>query len=319
MANSELNKRVYIRQIKEDFNLLQVTGDDESLDRWVIAPDINRPGLELSGYKGDTELKRVVVIGVKEMEYIKTLDYNTQKDRFDFLTDSFTPCIIITSNAEVPQCLKDVASQKNFPVFVFPFKTYSLTTQLTTYLSEKLAPVEQVHGVMMNIYGIGVLIMGESGIGKSELALDLIKRGHYLVADDVVEYSRFHYNIVCKAPDSLKRLLEIRGLGIVDVNLMFGAKSYLERCNLDFVIKLVSASEFQKNNNRLEPSEMTTTFFDIEKTRLEIPVTYGKNISPIIEAAVTNYILKNEGIDTNEEFKRNIKNMIIKKIGENNR
>lgn len=318
MANNELNKRVYIRQIKEDFNLFQVTGDDESLDRWVIAPDINRPGLELSGFKKDTELKRVVVIGVKEMEYIKTLDYDTQRDRFDFLTDSFTPCIIITSNAEVPQSLKDIANQKNFPVFVFPFKTYSLTTQLTTYLSEKLAPVEQVHGVMMNIYGIGVLIMGESGIGKSELALDLIKRGHYLVADDVVEYSRFHYSIVCKAPEPLKRLLEIRGLGVVDVNLMFGAKSYLERCNLDFVIKLVSASEFQKNNNRLEPAEMTTTFFDIEKTRLEIPVTYGKNISPIIEAAVTNYILKNEGIDTNEEFKRNIKNMIIKKIGEHN-
>lgn len=318
MANNELNKRVYIREIKEDFNLFQVTGDDESLDRWVIAPDINRPGLELSGFKKDTELKRVVVIGVKEMEYIKTLDYDTQRDRFDFLTDSFTPCIIITSNAEVPQSLKDIANQKNFPVFVFPFKTYSLTTQLTTYLSEKLAPVEQVHGVMMNIYGIGVLIMGESGIGKSELALDLIKRGHYLVADDVVEYSRFHYNIVCKAPEPLRRLLEIRGLGVVDVNLMFGAKSYLERCNLDFVIKLVSASEFQKNNNRLEPAEMTTTFFDIEKTRLEIPVTDGKNISPIIEAAVTNYILKNEGIDINEEFKRNIKNMIIKKIGEHN-
>ena len=318
MANNELNKRVYIREIKEDFNLFQVTGDDESLDRWVIAPDINRPGLELSGFKKDTELKRVVVIGVKEMEYIKTLDYDTQRDRFDFLTDSFTPCIIITSNAEVPQSLKDIANQKNFPVFVFPFKTYSLTTQLTTYLSEKLAPVEQVHGVMMNIYGIGVLIMGESGIGKSELALDLIKRGHYLVADDVVEYSRFHYNLVCKAPEPLRRLLEIRGLGVVEVNLMFGAKSYLERCNLDFVIKLVSASEFQKNNNRLEPAEMTTTFFDIEKTRLEIPVTDGKNISPIIEAAVTNYILKNEGIDTNEEFKRNIKNMIIKKIGEHN-
>lgn len=318
MANNELNKRVYIREIKEDFNLFQVTGDDESLDRWVIAPDINRPGLELSGFKKDTELKRVVVIGVKEMEYIKTLDYDTQRDRFDFLTDSFTPCIIITSNAEVPQSLKDIANQKNFPVFVFPFKTYSLTTQLTTYLSEKLAPVEQVHGVMMNIYGIGVLIMGESGIGKSELALDLIKRGHYLVADDVVEYSRFHYNIVCKAPEPLRRLLEIRGLGVVDVNLMFGAKSYLERCNLDFVIKLVSASEFQKNNNRLEPAEMTTTFFDIEKTRLEIPITDGKNISPIIEAAVTNYILKNEGIDTNEEFKRDIKNMIIKKIGEHN-
>ena len=318
MANNELNKRVYIREIKEDFNLFQVTGDDESLDRWVIAPDINRPGLELSGFKKDTELKRVVVIGVKEMEYIKTLDYDTQRDRFDFLTDSFTPCIIITSNAEVTQSLKDIANQKNFPVFVFPFKTYSLTTQLTTYLSEKLAPVEQVHGVMMNIYGIGVLIMGESGIGKSELALDLIKRGHYLVADDVVEYSRFHYNIVCKAPEPLRRLLEIRGLGVVDVNLMFGAKSYLERCNLDFVIKLVSASEFQKNNNRSEPAEMTTTFFDIEKTRLEIPVTDGKNISPLIEAAVTNYILKNEGIDTNEEFKRNIKNMIIKKIGEHN-
>ena len=171
---------------------------------------------------------------------------------------------------------------------------------------------------MMNIYGIGVLIIGKSGIGKSELALDLIKRGHYLVADDVVEYSRFHYDIVCNAPDCLKRMLEIRGLGVIDVNLMFGAQSYLEKCGLDFVIKLVSASEFQENNNRLEPAEKRMAFFDVEKTLLEIPVTYGKNMSPIVEAAVSNYILKNNGVDTNEEFKRNIKNMIIKKIGEHN-
>ena len=318
MGNNELSKRVYIREIKDVFNLTQVTGDNESLDRWVIAPDINRPGLELSGYKKDTELKRIVVIGVKEQEYIKTLSYEVQRDRFDFLTDSFTPCIIYTANAEGPQSLKDVANSKNCPVFVFPFKTYSLTTQLTTFLSEKLAPVEQVHGVMMNIYGIGVLIIGKSGIGKSELALDLIKRGHYLVADDVVEYSRFHYDIVCNAPDCLKRMLEIRGLGVIDVNLMFGAQSYLEKCDLDFVIKLVSASEFQENNNRLEPAEKRMAFFDVEKTLLEIPVTYGKNMSPIVEAAVSNYILKNNGVDTNEEFKRNIKNMIIKKIGEHN-
>lgn len=313
-GNPELDKKVYIKELVDIFSLKQLTGDEKALDRWVIAPDINRPGLELSGYREDTELKRVILLGVKEQRYIQTLDYETQKARFDFLTDSYTPCIIITANAPIPESLKEVANAKNFPVFSFLDKTYVLTTELTAFLSERLSPTEQIHGTMMSIYGIGVLITGESGIGKSELALDLIKRGHILVADDVVEYSRVHNNIVCEAPSNIKRMLEVRGLGILEVNHMFGGACFLDKCNLSFVIKLVSADEYRKNNyNRLDPAVKTMNFFDVHKTMLEIPVTHGKNMSTIIESSVINHVLKKTGYDSTERFKQTIKEAIMKK------
>ena len=121
---TRLTKQVSVRKIKEFLNLTQVCGDDSSLDRWTIAPDLNRPGLELSGYKEDSELKRIVVIGIKEEKYIDTLDYETQLDRFGFLTDAYTPCIIITAGYKTPDALIQVANMKNFPVFEFPGKTY---------------------------------------------------------------------------------------------------------------------------------------------------------------------------------------------------
>lgn len=314
IKNPELDKKVYVLEIKEKFNLKQVTGDESSLQRWAIAPDINRPGLELSGFKQGTELKRVVVIGNKEMDYISTLDRETQKDRFGFLTDSFTPCIIVTAGHKAPDALVEIASQKNFPVFEFDDKTYLLTADLTSYLSEKLAHTDSIHGEMLIINGTGVLVTGESGMGKSELALDLIKRGHILVADDVVDYARIHNDIVCWSPDNLKKMLEVRGLGILDVTLLFGPQAYLDKASLDFVIKLVTSDEYRKNNNdRLEPTENSLDLYGVKKTVIEIPVTEGKSMAPIIEAAVVNYILKNRGIDTNEIFKENIRKQIIAK------
>ena len=312
--NKELDKRVYVKEIKEMFNLRQVSGDEKSLDRWTIAPDINRPGLELAGYEDDTELKRIVVIGNKEQGYINGLDYETQRNRFGFLTDSYTPCIIITANRHAPQALIDVANEKNFPVFEYEDKTYMLVINLTSYLSEKLAHIEWEHGEMLNIYGTGVMVTGSSGVGKSELALDLIKRGHVLIADDIVEYSRIHNEIYCESPDNLKKMLEVRGLGVLDITLMFGAQCFLEKNKLDFVIKLVTKEEYKVNNNdRLSPTEKTMTFFGLEKTLLEIPVTEGKNMAPIIEAAVISYILKNRGEDSNEKFKERIRESILEK------
>ena len=313
-VNEELNKRVYLKELIKAFNLKQVTGDEYALDRWIIAPDINRAGLELAGYEGNIDLKRVIIVGNKEQRFISTLSDDKKRERFNYLTDSYTPCIIVTAGNSTPEELKQVANEKNFPVFEHPDKTYIFTAELTAFLSEKLAQTESLHGEMLNIYGKGVLITGESGMGKSELALDLIKRGHVLIADDVVEYAKIHNNIMCTAPDNLKQLLEVRGIGILDVTLMFGAQCYLEKTNLDFIIKLVTKESYNKNNNnRLEPTEKKMNLFDVEKTVLEIPVSEGKTMAPIIEAAVTNYILKIRGINSNESFKENIRNEIIEK------
>ena len=312
MANEELNKRVYVRQLKEYFDLEQLSGSDSSLDRWIIAPDVNRPGLELSGYLESNDLKRVVVLGTKEYEYMTKLDQETQRLRFEIITDSYTPCIIISDGFEPLDSLIWLANDKNFPVFRYVGKTYQLMVDLVSYLSEELAATDTLHGVMMNIYGRGVMIIGKSGIGKSELALDLINRGHMLVADDCIEVTRVHTSIICQAPKMLKRMLEIRGLGIVDVTRMFGANAFLNRCNLDFVINLVKQDDTIEQD-RLNPINRTKDVLGLEKPMLVIPITEGKSLSVIVEAAVSNYLLKKLGYDSNEEFKQEYREELIRK------
>lgn len=315
MANKELKKKVSVKQIKDYFHLKQLSGDENSLKRWVIAPDVNRPGLELAGEKIDTDLKRVVLIGNKEIDYLKTIDYNTQKERFDYLTDKYTPCIIVTANLKAPKSLLDVAKSKNFPVFAEKSKTYAFFTELVAFLSDKLAPTISVHGTMMNIYGKGVLITGKSGIGKSELALDLINRGHMMIADDLVDLAHINNYIKCSAPENIKGMLEVRGIGIIDIKRTFGGHAFLDNCGLDFIINLVTNDEYNKHNNdRLNPTSKKEKIFDNTFCKLEIPMTIGKTMSIIIETAVTDFILKQDGFDSNETFKENIKKQIMNKV-----
>lgn len=316
MANEELNKRVYVRSIKETLNLEQITGDDKSLDRWAIAPDINRPGLELSGYLESNDLKRVVILGTKEYEYMSKLDRQTQKQRFEIITDSFTPCIIVSAGWKHIDVLTELATQRNFPIFRYEGKTYQLIVDLVSYLSEELAPNGNMYGVMMSIYGKGIMITGKSGIGKSELALDLINRGHMLVADDRVDVARVHNDIICQAPRLIKKMLEIRGLGIVDVTKLFGVNSFLNKCQLDFVIKLVNLEEVS-DSDRLNPINETLDVLGVDVPMLTIPITEGKSLSVIVESAVSTYMLKKQGVDTNEEFKERFREEIRKNAGEN--
>ncbi|MDO4500312.1 MAG: HPr(Ser) kinase/phosphatase [Erysipelotrichaceae bacterium] len=311
---NELKNQLSIRRIKEYFNLEQVSGDDSSLDRWTIAPDINRPGLELAGYKETGELKRIVVIGFKERRYIDTLDYNTQFDRFGFLTDSYTPCIILTHGQSAPQALLDVARPKNFPVFLFPGETYELSSELVPYLTRKLAPREVIHGQLMNIYGIGVLIIGDSGIGKSELCLDLIKRGHVFVADDLVEVYKTSNTIYGTAPQNLKKMIEVRGIGIVDVGLTFGLQCYQSKYHINFVIRMLTYKNYIKTNpDRLNPIVGKMNICGMEKDMIEIPVTEGKNMPVIVETAVAKYIQTRNGIDSNQMFIDRIEQEILSK------
>ena len=311
MANEELSKRVYVKAIKEVFNLEQICGDEESLNRWIIAPDVTRPGLELSGYLESNDLKRVVILGTKEYEYMRKLDDNTQRQRFEIITDSFTPCIILSEGCKDLPILKEICCRKNFPLFRYPEKTYQLIVDVVSYLSEELAPTEPIYGVMMNIFGKGVMICGKSGIGKSELALDLINRGHMLVADDCVDVSRVHKNIICRAPKVLKNMLEIRGLGVVDVTKLFGANASLEKCQLDFIINLVKLEEAMETD-RLNPMNDKRDVLGLQVPMLTIPITEGKSLSVIIEAAVMNHTLMKKGYDSNEEFKKKVRENIGK-------
>ena len=192
---------VKVRTLVENFDFIQITGDDASLERPIVIADTNRPGLELAGYFENSQQKRLVILGDKEIAYIATMSVHKQRKSFDFITNEQTPAIIVTKGHKCPDVLKRYAKRKNFPIFLSSSPTYRLIVDIVAFLDEQLATSMCIHGGLLSIYGKGVLIRGESGMGKSEIALELIKRGHLLVADDRVDCYRIHNKIVGKAPE----------------------------------------------------------------------------------------------------------------------
>ncbi len=304
-------KKVYVREIKDYFNLIQVSGNDDSLNRWVVAPDINRPGLELAGFDSSNELKRVIVIGNKEINYLNTLDYGTKYHRFAMITDSYTPCIIISGGNKADDALLQVARERNFPVFETETQTFRLSVDIISFLDEHLAPIDYVHGVMMNIFGVGVLITGESGIGKSELALELINRGHVLIGDDSIEIKKVHNEIYASAHPLLKNYLEIRGVGIIDVPLMFGAGAIVDKSVISLIINLEHYDQ-KLDYNRIGDhlGIETKNMMGVDISSVAIPVKEGRAIGVIAEAAVINHRLNRQGINSSENFCKGISQVI---------
>ena len=302
--------KALVRDLNAFFKFRQVAGGEAGLDRWVIIPDINRPGLELAGYFLYTEPRRVIIIGNKEISYINTLSPEIQRERFERLTDEYTPCIILSRTNHAPEALVELANYKNFPVFESDLPSYQLMVDVISYLSEQLAPNTNVHGVLMSVYGKGILITGESGMGKSETALELIKKGHVLVADDRVDVYKVHNQIFGKAPELLHGMLEIRGVGVIDVNKMFGAAATMDRYDIDFVIDLHKwDNEAQYSRLGIE-EELTYEVLGVHIPRQIIPVREGRNIAVLVESAVSNLILKQKGINSSKEFEQRIYDFI---------
>ncbi len=315
--NSQYSKQVKISEIKEFFQLEQVTGNEESLKRWVVIPDVYRPGFELCGYFQPTDPRRIIIIGKKEIEFISNLSEADQRERFQPITDGLTPMIIVTHYNEVPPILKEVASAKNFPIFRSPSATYRFVVDLITYLDEKLAPEETVSGDLVVVYGKGVLLMGESGQGKSETALELIKDGQVLVSDDRVDLQKIHNQLVGHAPDILRGMLEIRGIGIIDVERMFGANKIANDADVDIVIKLVPFSQNEEYERIGDEMTGSITIMGIKVPMMEIPVSPGRSTKDLVETAVTNYILKEEGYNSTATFKKRLYTMLEKENREN--
>ena len=190
------NKYVTVQEFADYFQFEQLTGDEESRKRIIELTDTNRPGLELAGFFDYSQKKRLIILGDKEIAYINTMSEAAQKRSFDFLTREETPALVITRGHECPPILRECAIEKNFPIFSCSEKTNHTIVNIISWLDEKLAKSVCVHGELLLIYGTGVLICGESGMGKSEIALELIRRGHQLVADDRVDCSRIHNRIV---------------------------------------------------------------------------------------------------------------------------
>lgn len=309
----EFERRVTIQEILDHFGYEHLVGNEDSLKRWVVVPDVNRPGLELTGFFEHTEPRRVLIIGAKEESYISTLDKKTQKERFENILDGFTPALILTMNRECPEVLKEVAEKRNFPVLRSPHPTFRVMTDLITYLDSKLAPQATLHGVLLNVYGKGVLIVGESGMGKSEIALELIRRGHLLVSDDRVDVARIHNKITGKAPELLESMLEIRGLGVIDVEKMFGGAVLLEETDIHLVIQLekfVAGKEYNRVGN---VEELYYPILDLNIPMVVLPVMEGRSMGVLIEAVVTNFRLKERGFNSSKDFEQKVYEHIERK------
>lgn len=301
-----IQSKVSVKDLFEVYDFERISGNNDSLEREIKVADTNRPGLELTGFYGYSQKRRIIVLGDKEIEYIKTQSEEAQRASFEYLTSEEVPAIVITKNHDCPKILKEIAETKNFPVLRTYQKTSRFITSVTTFLDEKLAPSQYFHGVLMSIFGKGVLIRGESGIGKSEIALELIHRGHQLVADDRVDCYQVHNKLIGRAPDILEGLLEIRGVGVMDITRMYGANVSLSKTQVDLVIEL-SSYDMNQNYDRVGIEDTKyETIMEVPIPKISLPVREGRSMGIVIEGAVTNEILKEKGFNSAKEFEERV-------------
>jgi len=293
--------RVTVRDIVEKFNLELVSGKD-GINRPITTTDISRPGLELAGFFDYYPEERLQLLGKTELTFLNRLNETDQEQRLWRLCTEITPGIIITRGFPVPKVLMEASEKNSVPVMRTPITTTKILSQLTNYLELKLAPTTALHGVLVDVYGVGVLITGKSGVGKSETALELVKRGHRLVADDSVEIVEEEPgSLVGNAPELIEHLLEIRGLGIINVMTLFGAGAVRSYKKITLCINL-EIWDPKKQYDRLGLEEEKMRIFDTEIPRLTIPVRPGRNLAVIIEVAAMNYRLKKMGVNAAKQF-----------------
>ncbi len=303
------SKQVKVKEIVEQFRLEQLTGDEKALERWTVVPDMNRPGFELCGFFRPTDPRRIVIIGNKETEFINEMSEKDQRERFPLLTDGLTPAIIITKGNDLPPILEEVANENNFPILRTKLPTYRFTVDLIAYLDERLAAETTMSGVLMNVYGKGVLLMGESGMGKSETALELINKKHVLIADDRVDVQHVHNNVYGHAPDIIKGLLEIRGIGIIDVEKMFGTSALGDRAQIDLIIKLETFDAAEEYNRIGDELERYTEILGVLVPTITLPISAGRNVGVLVESAVTNFQLQEKGFSSANLIRHRFRNV----------
>ncbi|MDE5977692.1 MAG: HPr(Ser) kinase/phosphatase, partial [Turicibacter sp.] len=295
---------VTVQDLVQELKLEVVIGD-QFLERQITEQMLSRPGMELTGvveYFRDSAKRRVQIIGTKEWLYLQSLDSEVRRERARVLFTDETPVIIFSKNFEIPQEMIELSEQTQVPLLRSQKETTVLFTSISNYLEEALSPVESVHGVLVDVNGIGVLITGKSSIGKSETALELIHRGHQLIADDRVDiYEKEPGLVVGRAPELLQQFIEVRGIGIINVVEMFGARAYRHKKRVTLMIELEDWNN-EKIYNRIGLSDETTRLFNTEVTKITIPVRPGRSIASLIEVAAMNHRLKVMGYNAAEAF-----------------
>ncbi|MGY0372709.1 HPr(Ser) kinase/phosphatase [Clostridium sp. JNZ J1-5] len=254
----------------------------------IKTSDINRPGLQFAGFYSYFANERVQIVGKAEWSFLENMPLEIMEKRMKKFFQFETPCIIIARELEPHEAFIENARLNNRWILRSASLTTQIVTKLKNYLDAKLAPSTRMHGVLVDVYGIGILIMGESGIGKSETALELIKRGHRLVADDAVDIKEIDGNLLGTAPYITSGMMEVRGMGIIDVPALYGLSSILEEKTIDILIYLEQWKSDQ-NYDRLGIDEEFIDILGVPIRKITVPIRPGRNIAVIIEAAAANY------------------------------
>ncbi len=294
-----------VKKLVNDINLKVVAGEN-GLTRKIVDANVTRPGLELAGFFDFFEPKRIMLMGSKESSFLKTVSREDSVARISKIFEMNPPCLICSLNVEVPDFLIELGNKYNVPILKSELRTTAISSNLYNYLQEKLAPIQTIHGVLMDINGMGTLIMGKSGIGKSETAMELIKRGHQLISDDRVDvFEKEPGNLIGRAPRVLQHYIELRGIGIVDVVHLFGAGAFRESKKIRLVVELENWEE-GKYYDRLGIENETIRIFNTDVHKVVVPVLPGRNLALLVESAALNEKLKVFGINSALEFTNNI-------------
>jgi len=279
---------------------LQLVAGKAGIHRQIAAPRIQKPGLALAGYVQQVHPKRVQVIGTPELSYLQSMAPRAAREAVERVCAEEVACFIVTNNATVPPVLRRAADKYRVPVLRTPLKSAVLIRAVTGWLEEKLAARVTVHGVLVQVFGVGVLIIGKSGIGKSEAALDLIARGHRFVADDVVEVSEVSpLALKGRSPNLTQHHMEIHGLGIINVRELFGTLATLDEQQIDLVVELV---EWNTEIDRLGLEDQRYTILHVSVPLIRLPVRPGRNLAMLIEVAARNQTLKARGQHAARQF-----------------
>ncbi|GAC1432276.1 MAG: HPr(Ser) kinase/phosphatase [Thermoanaerobaculia bacterium] len=307
----QTNVRTLMAGEVDDLALKLVTGDD-GLDRIIARPRVQKPGLAFAGYYEYIKPWRVQIIGESEIKYLQSLPPRLREKRVRDVAGLDVSCFIVTKGIIPLEEFRHECEKRSVPLFSTPAMSSTTITRTTYFLEETMAPRITMHSGLLDVYGIGVLLLGDSGIGKSECALDLVYRGHRLIADDMVIIRRHPNDVLLGySNDLLRHHMELRGIGIIDIKDLFGVASTRDVKPIDLVVRLekwVEGTEY----DRLGIAGETFELLSVSKPYVRLPVASGRNLALLVEIAARNHLMKLQGYDSAREFTRRIDNEIAR-------
>ena len=310
LQKEELSVAYFYQQMKDRFKLKLVAGEAGLATKKITDKNLHRPGLALAGYVGLFTFHRLQIFGNTELYYLESLQAEERANAFSTLASFDVPCIVITNANKIGDDLLAICNERGIPTFVTPIETTKAIYFISDFLDDQFNLHTTIHGSFIDVYGVGMLFVGKSGVGKSEVALDLIERGHRLVADDVVVVTQKGEGILMgSGTDFGQHFMEIRGLGIINVREMFGIRAIRFQKRVEVIVEL-EVWDREATYTRTGLEESLVKILDVEAQRVKLPILPGKNITVISEVIALNYLLKHYGYDASAAFAKRLDDKI---------